>query len=365
MLQRVNFSPSLAAFGSNFFQICFCLISGLMCFLPLFLQTPSNLEMKALHNSLSESSGFTICCASSIALVAPLFLDVLLDLATSRVQIIKQKFAATEAIRFTFLNIPERILILIGMTVVPIVAFLPKNTDNLGLIYLCCDNCQQNLVGGTVLLSLSRYDKDYWSPRSTWLSLLFYCSGLVVGTFISNTYAGESTPSQWIVALDFLTYIFVLAPCLVFLFNSFRWLIVVYCKINSWKGFLNCSYRVQPLTVSQVIISSNTPDHKFFPMIYTACGVGTVLSLSVLVGISPRLEDYDTISLYQNSAPYLCFLVLISTMSMRMVKFEVVQGLVSIIFLLPIDAADFSAMTLGSVAYVIFQTFLYYSVSMR
>lgn len=100
-------------------------------------------------------------------------------------------------------------------------------------------------------------------------------------------------------------------------------------------------------------------------MIYTACGVGTVLSLSVLVGISPRLEDYDTISLYQNSAPYLCFLVLISTMSMRMVKFEVVQGLVSIIFLLPIDAADFSAMTLGSVAYVIFQTFLYYSVSMR
>ena len=305
-----------------------------MCLLPVCLQTTSNLEMKALRGSLSESSGFTYCCASSIALVAPLFLDVLFDLAVisigaiSSVQIKKQKFVATDAVKFTFLNIPERLLILIGMTVVPVVAFLPKNTENLGLIYLCCDNCQQNLIGGTVLLSLCRYDKEYWSVRSTWLSLLLYCPGLVAGSFISNTYAGESPPSQFIVVLDTLNYIFVLAPCLVFLFNSIRWLIIAYFEVNSWKELLNCFSCVRPIPESPVLDSNRSADHKFFPMVYTIFGVGLVTLLCILIGVSPRTENYDAINLLQNSTPYLCFLVLISTMSMRMVKFEVVQGLV-------------------------------------
>ena len=329
-----NFSPSSAILGSNTIQLSFCFMAGILCLLPLHLQIPSNLELKPLRASLSLSPGFTYCCVSSIALLAPLFLDILFDLAvlagnaSSSAQIKKQKSPHTEAVKFTFLNIPERLMILVGMMIIPVVAFLPKNTDNLGLIYLCCDNCRQNLVGGAVLLSLSRYDKEYWSVRSTWLSLLFYCTGLVAGSFVANIYAGENPPSEFILALDFLCYIFVLAPCSLFLFNSFRWLIIAYCGVNSWKKPLTCFSCVQLEPESPILDSNRSADHKFFPMVYTICGICTVTLLCVLIGPSPRTENFDPTNLLQRSSPYACFLVLISTMSMRMVKFEVVQGLV-------------------------------------
>ena len=314
----------------------FCFLCGLMCLLPVCLQMSSNIELKPLRHSLSDSQWFTYCCVASISLSVPLFLDIILDLVvmfvgvTSSVKIKKQK----DAVGFTFLNIPERLLILIGMTVVPIVGFLPDTTVNLALIYLCCNNCRLTLVGGVMLLSLSRYDKDYWSVRTTWFSLLFYSTGLVSGSFISNIYAAESTPTQAILILDSCTYFLTLVPSLLFIINSLRWLIIAYLGMNPWQMLMNCLSDEQHLADLVVLKVKDARDHKFFPMVYVIIGVIIVIFIAALLASAPRVENYDPISLALNSAPYVCFLIAVSTLSMRMVKFEVVQGLVSNICLL-------------------------------
>ena len=41
------------------------------------------------------------------------------------------------SVKFTCLNIPERLLFLLGMVILPTIAFLSPSTDNLGLRYLC------------------------------------------------------------------------------------------------------------------------------------------------------------------------------------------------------------------------------------
>ena len=349
MVTEKNRFLSRETFGSNSLQICFCLLSGLMCLLPLGLQIPSNIETKTLRDSLSYCyGGFSYCCVASLALVAPLFLDIIIDLAvmsidaTSSVQIKKQKAAAKDAVRFTFLNIPEKILILIGVAIVPTVAFLPKTAENLGLIYLCFYKCQQNLVGGAMLICLYRYDKKYWSLRTTWLSLLFFSTGLVCGVFVSNIYDGESPPSKLIVAADYLNFGLVLVACLIFVINGARWLIMVYCKVPMWRAFFN----IDALSVSQASYSVDTADYNFFPMIYTIFGLSFVIVICCFVSLSGRISSYTSKVLLLQSCPYLCFLIVVSTMSMRMVKFEVVQGLVSnVLFLLMLRRSSFKSRT--------------------
>ena len=334
-MYHINQFFSTDIFELNFIQVCFCFLCALMCLMPVCLQIPSHIEVKPLRQSLSDSKWFTFCCIASISLTVPLFLDVILDIAvmfasaTSSVKMKKQKTVVKDAVGFTFLNIPERLLILFGCIMVPMVGFLPKNTANLALTYICCNNCQQNLLGGTMLLSLSRYDKNYWSVRTTWISLLFYSLGLMGGTFITNIYAAESSPNQVILILDSCSYFLTLTPCLVFIVNSLRWLIIVYFGVKPCKKLLFWSSDVQNVADTEVVRLSDAPDHNFFPMIFVTGALVIVLAFFGLLARAPRPEDYDPISLTLSSTPFVCFLILVSILTMRMVKFEVVQGWVS------------------------------------
>lgn len=178
------------------------------------------------------------------------------------------------------------------------------------------------------MISLCRYNNEYWSVKSTLISLCCFAFGLISSTFLDNFYAGESTPSQFLANFDTIAFIIFIIPCVAFLFNSARWLIIVYYNVHSWKGLLMCS-SVRPSTESQVAPASKTPHHTFFPMVYTVASLCIILMLFLIIASSSRLEKYKSHNLLENNLPFLVFVVLISTLSMRMVKFEVVQGLVS------------------------------------
>lgn len=320
---------------SNIYQITFCFFTGLACYAPIALGIPSNLESRPLRDALMTSVEFNYSCVASIALVVPLFLDVLLDIfnrskdSPTTEENIKPKKCENEPQRFNYLNIYERILILLGIVALPIVGLLPKNTESLAFIYVCSTKCQQVWVGGTVALSLSRYDKEYWSTGSTVFTLIILSFGLISSPFLDNLYA-IGDPSTLIITLNYGTYLFTLGPCLLFLFNSFRWLVIVYFKKYSWKKRMFCCSRTTtPPPLVHAIVAVKTSDHTFFPMIYTMCGTVVIILICALIGPNSRMEYYNGNNLVQCNMPFLVFVVSISTLSMRLVKFEVVEGLVS------------------------------------
>ena len=322
-----------AILESNLLHTLYCLLSGLSCLLPIVLRLPSNYEKSALRDSLSSSPQFTYTCVASIALVIPLYFDILLDFiygsshATSTGQ--KEKLQKN-SITFTFLNVPEKLLILMGMTILPLVALLPPDTQNLALIYVCCNKCQQNLMGGSILLSLSRYNKEFWSVKSTLLSLLVFSFGLIGSAFISNAYLAETPPQPTIVIVDEFAFLCIVVPCLVFCLNSGRWVIIVCCRAYTWKNILMCTSKTQLLPETRPTVhGSQTSDHTFYPMVYTLFGMTLVLMLCIIYGTSGRFENYSKDDLLLTNIPFLVFIAAISTLSMRMVKSEVVQGLVS------------------------------------
>ena len=321
-------------FDSNSFYVIFCYISGLCCFLPLFLGIESNLEDRPVRESICSSLEFSYSCIASIALVIPLLIDILFDIRNSFDQSptavkkrLKSRSSGSE--RFYFLNISERILILLGVAILPTLVFVPKSTSNLALIYVCCCKCQQNWVGGTVAISLRRYDKEYFSNSFAFFSLANFGFGLITSAFVDNIYTIKPVP-QSIYLLDMIAYVSCLLPCLLFICNSFRWILLVHCGASKWDNVLFFYTKFRPTRNPD---ESSAPDHTFFPMVYTFCGTVVILLLVVLVSISPRIEDYTKSNLLLNNIPFLVFVLLVSILSMRMVKFEVVQGLVSIIML--------------------------------
>ena len=322
-----------AILESNLFHTLYCLLSGLSCLLPIGLRVPSNFEKSALRDSLSSSPQFTYTCVASIALVIPLYFDILLDFiygSTHASSSGQSKKLKNSSITFTFLNVPERLLILMGMTILPLVAFLPSDTQNLALIYMCCNKCQQNLMGGSIVLSLSRYNKEFWSVKSTLLSLVVFSFGLIGTAFLDNDYLAESPPRPSIATIDRFAFFCIVIPCLVFIFNSSRWLIVVYCRAHTWKKVLMCTSKTQLSPETQPTMNgSQVSDHTFYPMVYTLFGMTLVVLLCTIYGTSGRYEDYSKNDLIQANIPFLVFIAAISTLSMRMVKSEVVQGLVS------------------------------------
>ena len=313
--------------NTNTFHVVFSLLTGLSCFIPLCMGVTSNLEKRPLREALQKGSGFTYSCIAAITLVIPLLVDLLIDIGYEIATVVVKPSGKITA-RFNFLNKPERTLFLLGIAVLPLLILVPKSTPNLALIYICCNKCQQSWIGGTVALSLCRYDKQYFSVKSTWASLIFFAMAMIGSTFIDNLYAIKP-PAQHIVILDMGTFILSGIPCVLFFLNSSRWLILAHYRAIQWTNvlfFYSKSRQIHPSATTD--ISANS-DHTFFPMIYTLIGMTVLVLLSVLIGTSSRIEDYDETNLVQGNIPFLVFIISVSILSMRMVKFEVIQGLVS------------------------------------
>ena len=322
----------------NELQLLFCFLSGIFCFLTLWLRVTSYLEFRPLREALNYCPEFRYSCAASVALVLPLFSDVLLDVIDYCRKLGSQenkRRIANEsgAERFNFLNISERMLILMGIVVVPLVGFLPIHTENLALIYTCCSKCQLNFIGGAVAISLNRYNKEYWSTKCTNLSLILLSVGLISAPFLDNAFATTTSPSALVIILDNGSFGSLLIPCVLFIVNSSRWLIIVYCRAYSWKRSFMCSSRPQtPVLNMRGTTANHSDDHTFFPMLYTISGTALVGVLCLQIGLNDRSDSYDRVVLFRSSLPFLMFHILISTVSLRMVKNEVVQGLVSDVF---------------------------------
>jgi hypothetical protein len=327
--------PSIAAkiFDSNNFYLIFCFISGLCCFLPLLLGIKSNLEERPGRHSIGSSVEFSYSSTASIALVIPLFIDVSLDILSSVDQspsaVKKRIMPSSRDARYNFLNITERIMLLLGVAILPMVVFVPTTNSNLALIYVCCCKCQLSWVGGTLSLSLRRYNKEYFPNSFAFVALLNLGFGLVAGAFIDNIYAVEPI-SKFIFFLDKVAYGLTLIPALMFICYSSRWIFLVCHGPSKWDDILFCYSKFRPRRHANPPL---TLEHTFFPMVYTFCGAVMIVLLIVLFTMAPRIENYNHTSLLLNNLPFLVFILLVSILSMIMVKFEVVQGLVSCIML--------------------------------
>lgn len=304
MIKPASFLTYAAAFVSdslttNVTQILICYLGGFLCLIPLYYHPKSYLEESLLRTSLT-TVGFRYSSIATLSLVVPVIFDCVTDIFFNFKK--GKQNSDNTMVKEGFLNNKEKVLFLSGIVILPIVAFFPESTTNWAFIYLCCNKCQQIFVYGAVIISLSRYNNKCWSNKATYLMIIMISSGNSILTNINNN-SSLGASVRW--NLDILSFFLLVAGFLIFLFCSLKW----------YTGPFRRKFR---------LLFQET-----FSLVYITMTVLYIVTLGTFRGYYDRLEYYNERALIINNLIYFAYVLFIIIISMRMIKSEVVQGLVS------------------------------------
>jgi hypothetical protein len=281
---------------TNVLLALICYLGGFYSFLPLYFEPISYLEETTLRKALESGCvGYKYSSVATLALSVPLLFDCIADSMTN----------AKRGKHYTgdggFLNNLEKVLFLIGLIICPITAFF-DNTTNWAFIYVSCNWCQLNFVAGAIMISLNRYDGKCWTDRATYIG--------VISLSLATAMAGyhDDAPHYGRTELDLASYGLAYISAIIFLVCAARWFYKILISQEAKKTNEKCNY---------------------FPLIYVTMSVVCVLTLAVLSLCYKRLDLYDQTALLVNNLIYTMYALFNIFISMRMVKSEVIQGLVS------------------------------------
>ena len=169
-------------FASYSFKYYLIWISALFAFLPLFLHMSDNVESTILGDSLRDG---TMYYESSILLVGfscILAIDLLVDILN---EWFGNKMMSEKKAKFMVQRISnaEKLLLVLGLIIQPIIAFLPRTTPHLTMIWLCCHKCQKIAVFCPIFLSWYRLYSHTWSPFSSSVATVFGLGGFLLSDF--------------------------------------------------------------------------------------------------------------------------------------------------------------------------------------
>ena len=303
--------------NTNNIHILTCFIGGISCLLPLYIYPVSMIEDSLLRTAeLSNKNRETAVAA--LTLLGPLLLDLLTELSNS---LFKNSNTAKEMCQpyDGLLNSAERCVFFLGTLLIPATAFFPSTTHNWAYIYLCCQKAQLTLVGGAVTVSLCRYDQKFWTIRLTNMCLFLTIFGTVASAFVDNYDPAMVSKVDVRSLISDISYYCILVAVIIFLYCSMTWLRVVVPMFVRW--YRSTASIQQPQ-------DSKKLSRLVFPAMYV---VTSIMSISLLVTISALYSGiafYDVDALLLHNMAFIVYLLFISYLSMRMMKYEMVQGLV-------------------------------------
>lgn len=307
-----------AHMNNNFIQVLMIFFGGVLCLLPLAAKPTSDFSHSDLFNAVPSQRNRDSAVAA-FALGLPILAEIVVEVITS----ISTK-GRSEKVKIHFgrqlLNTRERFLLACGILTIPITAFLPASTFQLINIYLCLRKCRFIFVGGTVITSLSRYDVTFWSVRKTYSILSCIIGGSVLGSYSENNnqYAGRQLSP-----LSIFAYGLYLLALMILLYCNTRWLLSItptyFAKQTSKPWLDGGSQKDLHITDAQLLI----------PLLYViTTGLVSVL-LSIVFRVSPEIDAYNADALFFHHLGLVLYVVLIMYLSDRMMKYDVIRGLVS------------------------------------
>ena len=292
------------------------ILGSSLCFIPLLMGGLVSFSSSSLSNSVLSQKGRDLSI-SSVTLAVPICLGLLTDFATSFT--IRDK---SEKIRphvgRELLTSFERLAMTLALLIVSVPAFLDTDRPDFENIWLCMRRCRLLLVSGSVQVSLCRYDKSFFSVKTTSMSLLLMSIGSVVGVCGVNI----SSLSK-IRALPYISGVTVLIGKILFLRNSWNWLYYVTPQIIRW-AFKRSINNPSIGNIGATVCCK----HYLFPSMLVASTAAGCIILIVTSSLYPAI-NFDSDSIFYDNLGAIFYNVLTMFISDRMMKFEVIEGLVS------------------------------------
>lgn len=316
-IPSLTMSAVAAFLSSSNLHVLLCLLGGICCFLPVMTGAPSLIEESILSRSLESGFYYRDTSVALLALAVPLAADIGIDFFILLIN--GKKAPSNDAICFQCSVCSfQKLTCLIGIVIVPITAYLPGQYSNHALIYVCCNKCRTLIVGSIVMITLSQYIKKYWPVKSTLLFLALLSFGQIGTAFAENTTGIDSNKK-----LSLCAKISTLLAAIILVVSSFRCLYEVIHK----------EYRLAKLEKQILPNATGSERHYWSRILFSLLNLLifaiVVLLLSVNAAKYDAMRNYTDEALLQSNVAYLIFELAFTIMTMRMIKFDVVRGLVS------------------------------------
>lgn len=341
-MRNAHIERSSRSENSNTIHFVICFAGGICCLLPLLLCPNSKMELTPLRTAILSQSNRDLSVAA-LSLIIPLIMDLITELAYST-WIRGKDDDVKIRVKPSFLNSIERSAALFGTAVVPMTAFLPAHTHNLAYIHACCERCQLVMIGGAVMISLCRYNDKYWTIPRTYLALILLTIGTIILAFTGNI-SDTDTARGAAYIISYFGYSTILASAVIFFWCSCLWLSHVIPIISPESfGFSTTTNSSKTSKTSKKVHKKNqknnnnaavsstfstSSEHLTFPALYVSVSMTTIAMLIMISAMYPSVASYDERAIFLHNFSFLLYIAIVSYVSIRMMKFEVVQGLVS------------------------------------
>ena len=293
-----------------------CFLCAVSCLFPLiFIYPLADFENSIIKLSLlSERNKQSSIVAASLAI--PIFLDLAIEIVLSNLTNDKSDKIKMH-VKQALLNSPERFLLACAILTVPISTFLPSNTAHLVNIYLCLYKSRLIFMGGAAFSSLCRYDPKYWPVRTTNIGIALLGTACFMGAFADNIRDGN----QITLVFHLLALTLFAAGSLLFFYCNIKWLISAIPRLC--QAYWTSSTRENT--------SNSVPDVRdsLFHVLYVTTVTGASIVLTVTRKLYPENSKLNADALFFHNLLFNLYLLFVMYMSERMIKYEVVQGLVS------------------------------------
>jgi hypothetical protein len=307
--------------NTNTAQFLICLLGGIFCLIPLGMSSIVDFTQSPLLFTLT-SLRFRDSAVFAASVTLPLFFEVTFEII-SAIMTGKKTGKSKMNVDAVLLNTRERFLLFCGIVTIPMTALLPSNTYHLVNLYMCLRRSRTVFVFGGVVTSLSRYDNNNWPVRKCYLMLISLICGAAIGAFADN-YSLLGAPSH----LRNLSTVFNVCFSGTFVYCNCMWLCSDIPRL--FKGFFSISGEgcntIDTIQNSRGI--SRCPN-LISPLVY-ATSTTLVGCLSVAAAMTfGGADKYGADALFLHNLMFIIYLLMIMYISERMLKNEVVRGLVS------------------------------------
>ena len=299
----------------NRLQCLFSLVGGFSCLLPLCITKDSSQDPLLL---ILESVRFRDSAIFALCLTLPVILDLILQ-AVLALLVVEKDAKVKVKMKEALLNTRELLVLYCGILTIPISSFFPTHTHILVSFYVCVRRGRTMFVFGAVVTSLCRYDRDFWPLTRTYCLLFLVFCGTLVGAFAD---AQENLKSS---TLRSISVVFYAASGALFSYGNIRWLYFALPKLRGTSSCMNRQHSYDTLDSNNVSRQSKL----VYPLLYATATTLFGVAAVCIARSYPGSEKFSSDAIYWHNLLFLLYFMVVTYLSDKMVKQDVVQGLVS------------------------------------
>ena len=336
------------AFNGKFMHVLTTTIGGFLCFLPMMLDMHSNLENGLLVNAL-RSTEAKLSGVVSLTLCAPLAVDLVIDgfqnfilHSTSKIIRNHRKDAMNKNLVIDVVDRCEIMLVLLANLISYIILFLPDETKNIALLFICARRCYYTLIFGSLCCSMNRYSKKDFPCCTILFLIVICCTGSAAGVFANNLDpAGKGLIHN---GSAIIFYIFLYTAYGSIFILSCRWLlrstitgrrIIHFFKLISFRLLKMFSKKND----DTIVLADDDSSHDLiivdpylpFKIAYITSFIVLMIVTAILAYRYKILAGMDKNQLFASNMPGAFLLLAILAVNTQRVKYSAVSNLVRIL----------------------------------